>query len=663
MNKLDQFPSVYYITLEESLDRQTYIKNQFKEYNITPIPLQSKRYAEANDIIEGEYIDVIWPAARGVCASHLKAIKKWYQETEEPYAFFCEDDVSLEPVKYWNFTWKEFMRELPNDWECVQLMWIREQFDEIKFRERSWDDWSATAYILTRGYAKKLIDTYHYDDAFHLTVKNSTVYPVIENILYLNLGKVYGAPLFVEEVKELATVAIEGKIVEGQAANHHHSYHYVINWWKNNQITLKKVMNIPNDPVVAYALDTENAQRNYELASWYHKQQQTAAAITYYLRAADRTNDLLLAYECLLHMASCFHDQKNRNYTVKGLYQHAINLLPKRPEAYFLYARYDEWNNMYADGYTTANLGLTFCDFDLEPLSTVDYPGKYGLIFEKAVCSYWWGKSKECRELFLEIKNNYNNEMSETHRISVGDNLMRLGCWVEESIKYEKDRYDRFKFKFPGLETLEKSNGQALQDMFVLSILNGKKNGTYLEIGAQEPIFQNNTAILEQNYNWKGVSIEIVENLCRMFAEQRKNTILCKDATTIDYEKLLDEHYDTIEIDYLQLDCEPSKTTFEILLDIPFNKYKFAVITYEHDHYVDMTGTYRTKSRNYLQMMGYELVVANVSQNENTPFEDWWVHPDLVDAETIERFRNIADVTDVRTYFYSMEKMMIELKK
>jgi len=94
MNKLDGFPSVYYITLEESTERQEYIQKQFAEYNITPIPLKSKRYAEADDVIEGEHIDVIWPAARGVCASHLKAIKKWYNETEEPYAFFCEDDVS-----------------------------------------------------------------------------------------------------------------------------------------------------------------------------------------------------------------------------------------------------------------------------------------------------------------------------------------------------------------------------------------------------------------------------------------------------------------------------------------------------------------------------------------------------------------------------------------
>jgi GR25 family glycosyltransferase involved in LPS biosynthesis len=651
MNKLEGFPSVYYITLEESLDRQKHITEQFKNYNIQPNAIKSKRYAESDDVIEGEHLHAVWPAARGVCASHLKAIKKWYTETDEEYAFFCEDDVSLEPIQYWNFTWKEFVNALPKDWECIQLMWIREEFEELKFRERSWDDWSATAYLVKKCYAKKLIDTYHHDDAFHLTVKDSTVYPVAENILFLNLGKVYGAPLFVEEVKELSTVAIEGEVIDGQANNHHQSYEYVMNWWKNNQITLKKLMNIPNDPLVAYALDTENPIRNYELARWYHSQKQTASAITYYLRAADRTEDLLIAYECLLHMASCFHNQGNRNYTVKGLYQHATNLLPKRPEAYFLLARHEEWNKMYSDCYTTAILGLNICDFDLEPLSTItDYPGKYGLIFEKAVSSYWWGKSQECRDLFQDLKNNY--ELDETHYNSVASNLQNLGCWVPKSIKYEKSRYKEFKYKFPGLETIENSNGQALQDMFVLSVLNGKRNGTYLEIGAQEPIFQNNTAILEKDFEWKGVSIEILEHLCKIFAEQRDNTILCKDATTIDYEKLLDEHYSTKEIDYLQLDCEPSKTTFEILTAIPFDKYKFAVITYEHDHYVDMTGTYRTKSRNYLKSWGYELVVTNVSQDDKTPFEDWWVHPDLVDLETIEKFRSIKEVTDVREYFY-----------
>lgn len=649
--KLKGLQSVRYITLEDDIARQELITKQFRQYNVTSIPIKSKRFAESDDIITGKYLNGLSDQVKGCNVSHLKAFKDWYYNTNEPYGFFCEDDLSLETVEYWNFTWEDFINNLPNDWEAVQLLAIRGEFDKVCLRERLWDDWAITAYILKRDYVKQIIHHCCIGETYHLEVKGSEVMPIGESLFFTNFGKVYMCPLFVENTGIDSTDLHDIELENGQKPNHHFASQYISNWWKENKADIRTIMDIPTDPLVAYAFDTENPIRNFELARWYHERKQTASAISFYLRAADRTEDSLLAYECLLHMASCFHDQGNRNYTVKGLYQHAINLLPKRPEAYFLLARHEEWNKMYSDAYTTATLGLNVCDFDLKLLSTnVDYPGKYGLIFEKAVSSYWWGKSQECRDLFQELKNNY--ELDKTHYDSVAINLQNLGCWVSKSIKYDRSRYQKFKYKFPGLENIEKSNGQALQDMFILSILNGKRNGTYLEIGAQEPIFQNNSAILEKDFGWKGVSVEILENLCKMFAEQRSNPIICKDATTIDYEKLLNEHYSTKEIDYLQLDCEPSKTTFEILTAIPFDQYKFAVITYEHDHYVDMTSTYRTKSRNYLKSWGYELVVTNVSQDDKTPFEDWWVHPDLVDQETIEKFRSIKEVTDVRDYFY-----------
>ena len=50
---------------------------------------------------------------------------------------------------------------------------------------------------------------------------------------------------------------------------------------------------------------------------------------------------------------------------------------------------------------------------------------------------------------------------------------------------------------------------------------------------------------------------------------------------------------DCTEIDYLQLDCDPPVITYKILLKIPFDKVKFGVITYEHDHYNDITNSYR----------------------------------------------------------------------
>jgi hypothetical protein len=295
---------------------------------------------------------------------------------------------------------------------------------------------------------------------------------------------------------------------------------------------------------------------------------------------------------------------------------------------------------------------LEVCDFDYEPLLVdVEYPGKYGLLFEKAISGWWWGKGDESRKIFQDLKNNY--DLDEVYYKSVGDNLMRIASNAPEYlIKYDKSRYEKVRYKFDGLETIEQNYSQIFQDMFILAVLNGKKNGTYLEIGAQQPFYQSNTALLETKFEWKGVSIEIKEDLCKMFEEQRKNTILCKDATQIDYNKLLKE-YNTNVIDYLQVDIEPSKTTFEALLSIPFDEYKFAIVTYEHDHYVDMTNSYRSKSRRYMELMGYELIVANVSANDFCPFEDWWVHPDLVDKENLEKFKSIQDVTDVSTYMYT----------
>ena len=51
--------------------------------------------------------------------------------------------------------------------------------------------------------------------------------------------------------------------------------------------------------------------------------------------------------------------------------------------------------------------------------------------------------------------------------------------------------------------------GQAEQDKFVLNVLQGKKNGYFLEIGSYDPIEINNSYLLETKYDWKGIMVEI----------------------------------------------------------------------------------------------------------------------------------------------------------
>jgi hypothetical protein len=209
--KLKEFPPVHYISTIDSIDRRNLLNVKFEENNISNVTSHIfKRYEDGDYILNGGLIDKMVGPGRGPLTSHLRAIKGWYYGTDEPYAFFCEDDISFDTVKYWNFTWEEFFDKLPEDWECVQLCWVREKYRNfsIEFRNRCWCDWSGCAYLISRQYAKKVVENYYYDDEFHLDITGSDIehrpewakIPVIETVIFSSVGRVYGFPLFVEDV-------------------------------------------------------------------------------------------------------------------------------------------------------------------------------------------------------------------------------------------------------------------------------------------------------------------------------------------------------------------------------------------------------------------------------------------------------------------------------
>jgi hypothetical protein len=178
-------------------------------------------------------------------------------------------------------------------------------------------------------------------------------------------------------------------------------------------------------------------------------------------------------------------------------------------------------------------------------------------------------------------------------------------------------------------------------------MLNNKTEGTYLEIGAGYPFFGNNTYLLESEYKWKGVSLDVTPESIERYFRDRNNIALLRDATQVDYADLLEETKMPTTIDYLQLDCDPSSTTYEVLTKIPFDKYKFAVITYEHDNYNDKTKSYKQKSREYLLSKGYELVLTNIASQGDNDYEDWYVHPDLVSRDIIDQYKNTDDTIKI----------------
>ena len=197
--------------------------------------------------------------------------------------------------------------------------------------------------------------------------------------------------------------------------------------------------------------------------------------------------------------------------------------------------------------------------------------------------------------------------------------------------RYFKEDHDKLITKFTGSETIENNYSQAMQDMFVLTMLDGKKNGVYVEVGADQPKVINNSYLLETEFGWSGVSFELDEDKVEYFNSIRKNKCVCADATDYDYESLFNERNYPKQIDYLQLDIDPAEGTLEAMKKIPFSDYRFSVITYETDVYSSGPDI-QDEEIAFLKERGYQLVVRNV-RNENNPFEDWWIDPNIVSEE------------------------------
>lgn len=263
-NKLKGFPPVHFISVTDTEDRRELLYEKFKKWGIENATAHIfDRYVDEDHVIESDLIGRLSTGSRGPVTSHLKAIREWYENTDEEIAFFCEDDISFDSVNYWNFTWNQFVSDLPSNWGCVQLAWLREEFTsfQIGLRTRCWCDWSACAYLISREHARLLIENYYSGDIFTLNLVGEEVelredwakVPVVETIIFSPLTKVYSAPLFVEDVVKckssyLNLVGANVDVSSGQADYYHFiSYNTIVNWWKTTgkHLNTKHFSHIP----------------------------------------------------------------------------------------------------------------------------------------------------------------------------------------------------------------------------------------------------------------------------------------------------------------------------------------------------------------------------------------------------------------------------------
>lgn len=195
------------------------------------------------------------------------------------------------------------------------------------------------------------------------------------------------------------------------------------------------------------------------------------------------------------------------------------------------------------------------------------------------------------------------------------------------------------------MEKITETYAWAKQDIFVAEILKGKMGGTYVEIGSNEPLSGSNTYLLEKEFKWTGLSIDIDPKYVEQFNSIRNNKSILADATTFNYLKYFEENNFPKQIDYLSIDVDGNfqfdgtkdiNSCLLSLISLPLTTYRFTVIHYEHDSWMYQNKPSRDAQREILTSLGYSIIMSGLE-------EDWWLDTTVIDWQTARKFFHFRD--------------------
>lgn len=159
--------------------------------------------------------------------------------------------------------------------------------------------------------------------------------------------------------------------------------------------------------IVRLSQEPFNSDLNFDVAEEYLLLNQTASAVSFYLRCVEYSAPASpKGYASLLRMSKCFDDQKGRELSVTNCLLQALAYDDTRPEAYFLLSQYYERCQQWQESYTYAILGLGWAEHaEALPIS-IDYYGAYCFDFQKAVAAWWIGRKQESIDNLKAIASN-----------------------------------------------------------------------------------------------------------------------------------------------------------------------------------------------------------------------------------------------------------------
>lgn len=194
--------------------------------------------------------------------------------------------------------------------------------------------------------------------------------------------------------------------------------------------------------------------------------------------------------------------------------------------------------------------------------------------------------------------------------------------------------------------------GQAQQDRFVFEMLDGKREGTFCDVGCSHPVELSNTYALEQQLGWRGLLIDRSPHAIKLCEEQRASKAICADALDIDwgftFGVAMSLQHET-QIGFLSLDLDENTLPVLKRMEAEFDARTraqdsfglkrsphFRVVCAEHDLW-RFGPEAKLGIEDIMRRAGYDLVCEDVCSAEGDPYENWYCCPSL--SARADRFR------------------------
>lgn len=244
--KLKGIPHIRFINLDERPDRKQWMETQFKRYEITDYEcISANRYGPHNydeweTKLSLNYQDS-FVRKDSICyvsilVNQLQSIIDWYNNNISETCIIAEDDLNIGTFKFWTFDWEYFYSRLPCNWDCVQLHVIGSSIIPMGITKRNRNNHGATAYLINRRYAEKLIQMHYIEDkfVFYDNYGYSDDWPEYHyqspDFVPYEIGVTYSFPIFITN-SEFDSDCDEYNGIHNLTARK--SDYITVKWWKD----------------------------------------------------------------------------------------------------------------------------------------------------------------------------------------------------------------------------------------------------------------------------------------------------------------------------------------------------------------------------------------------------------------------------------------------